>query len=297
MSYLVLYLFTIYAFFSSDFAGQKSELPNYADHCPELEDKSTMLKTIWNVLTHPKCAGTVVKKCGAVLSLCCYIPAMCVCLYRIDRLDAVMETIETIWQLQDIQKAVRAFDRSMEEVEEQVVLLKAINERVLTRINIVLKFTKHSQSSDANIGLKTLDKLVTCLRGAEVDLKPVAVWLLLPLKEQNAVSQAVKGNLDALANSNFGLTRHSTAPGAGPNQHRIPIHTVGDEVELGTFEEGLESIDTGTFAAQSMPAGTFAGAGPPLKRTVDGEVPDAPSGTFGTLSEGTKSFPTGTFNS
>lgn len=86
------------------------------------------------------CAFEIVGKCVSTIVLICYIPSLAICLYHIDRLDAVMETIETIWELEDIQRAVRGFNQHMQEVADQVLLLRAIEDRVMARTGLVLRF-------------------------------------------------------------------------------------------------------------------------------------------------------------
>merc|ERR1711871_189201 len=123
------------------------------------------------------CSFTLFRKGCAFLALIFYVPALATCLYRIDRLDAVMETIETIWELEDIQRAVKAFDKSMSEVADQVVILKAIEDRVLTRINIVMRFggrissmTQQYHDDNGASLTRAFAEVCAALRVSEADL-------------------------------------------------------------------------------------------------------------------------------
>jgi len=164
-----------------------------------------------------ECVLQIARRSVAVLSLLCYIPALAVCLYYIDRLDAVMETIETIWELQDIERAARAFDRRMEEVAEQVTLLKDIEDRVLTRIDVIMTFggrvgavtQRHITNGDTQL-LEATRQLLCCLEAAADEMKSAGEWIQLSSEEQAEISNRVKEDIKELADRNFGIVLQSS---------------------------------------------------------------------------------------
>lgn len=254
------------------------------------------------------CLAEIARKSMAALALLAYIPSLCVCLYHIDRLDAVMDTIETIHELEDIGRAVRAFDRSMEEVAEQVVLLKAIDERVLTRINMIVKFggrvggmIDSGGADGAKQFLDALQQLVDCLEQIGADLMPVAAWLELSSDDQDAVSDKVHTAIRDLTTGNFGLARRSQAP----RESFVPpglarSSTVSSSQEGGSMGPGIEMLDASAVkvaflrqeSPQVMSQGTFCEPTSPNGQTVpqfstNSRVSDASEGSWKEMSAGT----------
>lgn len=237
---------------------------NFQEMCSQQESAADHFKD---------CVLKVSRKVSGAFALLAYIPALCVCLYHIDRLDAVMDTIETIWELEDIQRAVRAFDRSMEEVSEQVVLLKAVNERVLTRMNIVVKFggrvggMMHSQGAESTeVLIHAVWQLVACLEQTAADLMPVEEWLQLSHEDQNECAAKVQQSIDELnmnmnmlAAGNFGVARRSTVPrssdvavGSGQVNRSLAASIEMRNTSFNSVTSGSDaSMTDGTFCAGS----------------------------------------------
>jgi len=176
-------------------------IEDFTNNCPE---------PTTSIDSFRQCVLLTARKCIAALSLLCYMPALAICLYHIDRLDAVMETVETIWELEDIHRAVRAFNLRMEEVADQVVLLRAVQDRVLTRTNLVMRFGKRAgaaarqslPSAGQSQGQAELWESARCLTErlsqAAEEMCPAAVWLRLPPLERLARTGRARRWLESL---------------------------------------------------------------------------------------------------
>lgn len=257
------------------------------------------------------CIAEIARKSMAALALLAYIPSLCVCLYHIDRLDAVMDTMQTIHELEDIGRAVRAFDRSMEEVAEQVVLLNAIDERVLKRINVVVKFggrvggmIDSGGADGAKQFLDALQQLVDCLEQIAADLMPVATWLELSSDDQTEVSDKVHTAIRDLTAGNFGLARRSQAPResvVAPGLPRSSAASVSGLPQGGSMGPGIEMLNASAMkvgllrqeSPQVMDQGTFCEPTTPTGQTVQQIRSNSP---VAFESEGSwKEMSTGTF--
>merc|ERR1712216_809364 len=121
----------------------------------------------------------------------CYIPSMTFCLYHVQRLDDVMETMETINELKDIKQAVDAFSGQMDDIADSVSLLKALHERVLCRMELVNKFDKlFATFMDHGPLLRSVaEDLVLCLEKVIVELGPASEWSYLSAEQQTFCSK------------------------------------------------------------------------------------------------------------
>jgi len=150
----------------------------------------------------------------AVCALLCNIPCQCICLYHIDRLDAVMETLESIWELEEMLDAVKAFNSRMETVSDQVVLLGAIEDRVDLRLDMVIHYARRMSELCAEDTPQLLseatDQLTQFLDFADKTLLSADEWLALPMEDKKACSGNVKEVADNLKSRRFQIAR-------GPN--------------------------------------------------------------------------------
>lgn len=198
------------------------------------------------------CILELARKSIALMVMMCYMPSLMICLYYVDRLDAVMDTIKTMWALEDIQRTVRTFNHQMEEVNEQVLLLSAIEDRVMKRTSLVMSFGQRVASLAAERrsairaeGLRTATSgAVDCLELMALELKPASIWLSMSADERKAAAEQSKQTADALFRRNFELSSENST---------IELHHRQDT----SFSSSIPDAPTATF---TLPDGRASAA-------------------------------------
>eukprot|EP00439_Symbiodinium_sp_Y106_P052530 s3080_g7.t1 len=97
-----------------------------------------------------------------------------VCLYHIQRLDAVMTVIADIQHLEDMKKEIEGFSFQIRSERDRQVLLQALKDRVFGRMDVVTNFTTSFDSR--LVSLHTL--LATVSMASSKTVSTLAVLLL-----------------------------------------------------------------------------------------------------------------------
>lgn len=127
------------------------------------------------------CIYEVACKVASIAALSCYIPAVIMCLCSVKRLDAVMEVIVDIRNLQEMKREVELFSLQIRGDGERQKLLQALKDRVFGRIEIVTAFTVHVLQLDVRENPHEIKRgvraLVECLEEVEEVLGEPCRWL------------------------------------------------------------------------------------------------------------------------
>lgn len=150
------------------------------------------------------CAFQVVRKGVAILCLLTHIPCVAICLYYVDRLDAVEETIEVTWKLKGIKQMVDAFNARMDQGEQNTWLLSAVTERTGFRKHWIIDFSYKMNmlfSIDPKEAVSHVEHITERLEGAAQLLLPAIDFLkLTPEQQKAALEQAANYGEDDLQN-------------------------------------------------------------------------------------------------
>jgi len=183
------------------------------DGCP-----SWMMHRVWWA-----CFWHQFQNSSLLFALLWHIPASMICLFRIRDLDAIIKIMADIRKLQDIRRAIQDFDRSLKADAERQALLQHIEDRVLTRIQLVEKYRLHIMQRGVKESPKLMREatceLIQCLQLASDTLRPASEWLKVPsLKQQERVHK-VKAVAEDLASRNF---EPSDEPVSSPSPRPSP---------------------------------------------------------------------------
>lgn len=134
------------------------------------------------------CWFRVVRKLASCLAFAFYVPCIMVCLYHIQRLDAVMTVIADIQHLEDMKKEIEGFSFQIRSERDRQVLLQALKDRVFGRMDVVTNFTTYvlqpgvrENPQEMWNGLKAL---VQSLREVGEDLGDASIWMSLSEEER-----------------------------------------------------------------------------------------------------------------
>lgn len=161
---------------------------------------------LWTDFYTFQCVYAESKKLTAVFALLVNVPSILFSLYNIERLDAVLDTVRTIWQLEDIQTAVRDFNARVDGVSAQVKLLNDIETVILQRLDIILKFGRFVATWEVNDDprqlLSATTAFVNFLSSASSKLD-VRKWHQLSEEERQRRVAWVTNTGDELSAHNF----------------------------------------------------------------------------------------------
>lgn len=198
------------------------------------------------------CWFRVVRKLASCLAFAFYVPCIMVCLYHIQRLDAVMTVIADIQHLEDMKKEIEGFSFQIRSERDRQVLLQALKDRVFGRMDVVTNFTTYvlqpgvrENPQEMWDGLKAL---VQCLRDVGEDLGDPSIWMSLTEEERREPVARLRAAAAAFdcTNSHFCLAmpcstsfREVSLPSPAPHQalpapvaeSEEPVSTTGLQVE------------------------------------------------------------------
>lgn len=234
-------------------------IEHYEETCNSYADHGDSMQHTKN------CVLELVEKCVSSIVLACYIPALAICLYHIDRLDAVMETIETIWEMEGIQRAVRGFNQHMEKVADQVLLLQAIEDRVMTRTNLVLRFgrrvivlTQKTPAERSSLLKAATRGVVDFLLKAKEELGSPDEWWNMDSHQQKIHVRRIQAMTEEMSQNSFSPTYAPEQPAGSFTQ--VELQTIRGSGEKDHLYDTSRSRDEeymlGT-STNTMPSGTF----------------------------------------
>jgi len=222
----------------------------YQEMCASSAKKHTKPSGIFEY----DCLAGVIRHVVSLLMMVAYIPCILVCLWNVERLDKVLETIETIWQLEDVNKAVSKFNRQMVEIDDQIYLLQAIGDRVFARADMVMNFgrraakaTPQTLSSTAGQFLAEAQALIDLIEAANKIMKAPDEWMRMPLYVRQEVKEELEAMLEAKRVECHLRQRcfipHRNSREAGPSDRtgrkKVKFAAVPEtSIELGSFVNG-----------------------------------------------------------
>lgn len=134
------------------------------------------------------CVYMTSRKISGASAMLFNIPAILISLSNIEYLDAVLDAMHAIWQLEDIQNVVGAFIAKVDGLNEHLMLLQSIEACLMQRMNIIFKFgrclVKPGVEGDPQQILCDTRRVVDFLSSAAVVLK-VSEWHDLSEDERN----------------------------------------------------------------------------------------------------------------
>lgn len=161
-------------------------------------------------ISRTRCIVRAADKLVGMVALMVYIPSLLFCLYRIEALDAVLDTMNTIWEVRDIQQAVTGFVTTMDSVADEVRLLAVIMERVLPRLDICTKFgiriAQVDAEDDATDIVVATSHLLCYLRESQEQLPTGSKWRELSDDERLQRMHEVKTAGLELVQKGFGCS-------------------------------------------------------------------------------------------
>lgn len=278
VTYWASFVFLLWRSFAQD--------PVFDSDCNGASESVTVMRT---------CTIKLVQRFIGVAAMSVYIPSLIFCLVNVRRLDEVMETIETIQELQDIQQAVHSFSAHMDNEKGSISLLKALNERVLCRMQLVDKFDKlfARYLDKADLVSHIASDLCVYLENVVQELQPASEWFLLSEHEQAVCSQKAALQIEEAVKKNS--LRRATDP------HETLLYrdrmsatsrsSTDPDAELGLGAGKSRPPEFGPSAKEASRSGTPSVA---TSSSVEGK-PAMPTGTF-TLDDSPTTTPKTSFN-
>merc|ERR1719221_843406 len=137
---------------------------------------------------------------------------------HVDRLDAVLGVMADIRQLDDLRREVDTFNTQIRGESERQVLLQAVKDRVISRIDLVNAFMTHVLQPDVRSCPEELKRyteaVVDILRQVEQRFGSAQTWLTLAPEQRRALSMRIRDYADELRGGNLAVL----SPGEGRRQ-------------------------------------------------------------------------------
>eukprot|EP00405_Crypthecodinium_cohnii_P036533 CAMPEP_0206535902 /NCGR_PEP_ID=MMETSP0325_2-20121206/6423_1 /ASSEMBLY_ACC=CAM_ASM_000347 /TAXON_ID=2866 /ORGANISM="Crypthecodinium cohnii, Strain Seligo" /LENGTH=689 /DNA_ID=CAMNT_0054032997 /DNA_START=69 /DNA_END=2139 /DNA_ORIENTATION=+ len=181
-----------------------------------------------------ECWLELARKSVAAVSLSLYCLAVVQLLWNIDRLDAVMDTIVTIWHLEEIRGAVQGFNHYMRFLDRDSNFLKVVLDRLSLRARVVETYSRRfcfNRRLPVDIHMVALKAAIGCLEEVDKKFLPAQAWIELELSEQERLTKDATemvdlkiAELEEIAESPHDMAEHdeSLTPAGSSDQPNLP---------------------------------------------------------------------------